>query len=104
MRLLNRKYEAEPAADNSRQELVAAREEIRKLQKALEDAQAELNVWYDNGILLSEEDKMYFYARYQDVKWQEWADEQMHIQENQAELEKYLSAYKQGGDFYEPDV
>ena len=47
---------------------------------------------------------MYFYARYQDVKWQEWADEQMHIQENQAELEKYLSAYKQGGDFYEPDV
>ena len=71
MRLLNRKHEAEPAADNSRRELAAARDEIRKLQKALEDAQAELNVWYDNGILLSEEDKMYFYARYQDVKWQE---------------------------------
>lgn len=76
---LHRRQEAAPAADDSRRELAAAREEIRKLQQALEDARAELDVWYDNGILLSPEDKMFFYARYQNVKDQEWAAEQMRI-------------------------
>lgn len=99
----NRRQEAAPAADNSRRELAEAREEIRKLHQALKKAQAELEIWYDDGVLLSGEDKLFFYERYQEVK-QQRRERQVCIREHQAELEEYLAAYREGGENDDPVI
>ena len=104
MRLLNSRRKAVPAAGDSRRELAAAREEISKLKQALEEVRAELDIWYDNGGLLTEDDKMLFAVRYQAVKQQQRAEEQVRYRENQAELEEYLAAYREGGENDDPVI